>query len=376
MIKRELNKRDYERYFFFIDIKNLFGKRRKQYIQEELEKRHPCYSEIFSYDAGVRINRKKIQLDVVVMNKLKLHDYKRKVPMSFLGFRLENEKSFLRFSDKKKVSFFSAVLFLIILIIFSFLKYGNKNKTIITEDVNEINVEDLPDIMTGEKSRKLFEMVDINKGKIRSLVWKTDGYFEEINITLHNIFPESLNEIRTNLNERILYENGNPTFTFNDKWKISKTAQKPFEEQQNINDFFRKAIIENGGKLLDETFFPARFSFMCKKDLKLVGVLSEILIANDVGVKEIRLIPSENDFSVELSFDTKFSNCQGIPVQILSEYSKLFYEETKTKVDKEKMTEKKENRNLTRVGVIGYEDGKKKVFYKNDVGKIVVLMEE
>ena len=90
-----VQKEEFDRYFIPLPVSCLLGKKSEKYIFSELEKRHPCFSNEFSYDSRLKISKKGFVSDVVVIRKLRLSQYR-----NFLGVKFAEDKG-KRFISRK-----------------------------------------------------------------------------------------------------------------------------------------------------------------------------------------------------------------------------------------------------------------------------------
>ena len=107
-----IKKNDFEKYELEIPFISMAGKKHRQFVCSELEKRHPCFSDEFAFDSVVkRISRKGLSEDVYVVNKYKLAEYENRRSFPGIGFYLENLKHRHRlFIERKwKLTFWSLI---------------------------------------------------------------------------------------------------------------------------------------------------------------------------------------------------------------------------------------------------------------------------
>ncbi|MCF0126509.1 MAG: hypothetical protein HUJ68_12300, partial [Clostridia bacterium] len=107
-----LLKNDYERYVFPISLVNTVGRKKNRYITSELEQRHPCFSDNFCFDDLLKISKKGLVSDVIVIDKSKLAEYRRKTKWWISFFRTEDTGRICFVSEKTKMIFI--ILFLVL----------------------------------------------------------------------------------------------------------------------------------------------------------------------------------------------------------------------------------------------------------------------
>ena len=200
-----LKKEDYERYFIKVPWNLILGKKKNKFLCSELEKMHPCFSEDCCFDSRILLKKKEICADVVVMDKIKLADYRYR----FAGKKIaleENGKRFVFCERKEKmVVFFAVILGLITLFITGTLFIRNRKNEKKGADVienveknlfEEKNEENI--LGVGKFCKSLSELI-FQKGEITSFEWDTDGYFENVKFSVKNIYPEDFLDFKENL---------------------------------------------------------------------------------------------------------------------------------------------------------------------------------
>jgi len=370
---------DYERYYIPVSLKNLVGKKRNIYISGELEKRHPCYTDACEFDSKVRLRNKSLILDVVVINKLKLSEYKRKSRVIDLGFFLDKEISVLRFSDKKKllVIFFSFGILLTG--IYSVLKSAERKKekevvieSIESEFIEDMAFESIPELLGG----KFLEIVSVKKGMITDFDWKIENGMEFIQGNLNKVFPEEIEISGFENISSVEYVNNSPVFNFELRQQI---REKENNEKNCLFEVYapelRKEILMGEGVLLEEKRKSSNVRFRCKNNLMVLSNLARALEAKDIGVNELRIMRDGKEYlMVEMTLSESYGYKSGIPIDVMPSYSKIFIEEKEKSIQKNLAIPEKTGE-MKKVGSVGYENGKKLVFYKNPEGKLVKVME-
>ena len=87
---------DYDFYTIPVPVKAVLNRNKKHYISSQLEKLHPCFSDDCSFDTHLHLKKTGIKADVVVMQKLKLAEYKSKNKRLYI----EEQKAALLFRGR------------------------------------------------------------------------------------------------------------------------------------------------------------------------------------------------------------------------------------------------------------------------------------
>lgn len=379
---------DYEHYLIPLPMNALFGKKRKSYLFSELEKRHPCFSDEFCFDTRLRFEKRHLFFDVVVISKMKLVEYRRKLKKYSSGVRFENLKNRQWFDDKKK---YLKVLSIFIVLIGAslFLKFNHQRKNKVTTEskVPEQSIiiapQNLPSV--NEFCSKLLNVVFQNDGKINNFEWKTDGYKESINCAMKNVFPEQFEDFLdvTDFSE-IKYVNDIPNISFSGDKKLANENVFPKKnvEKYELYESIRKVLFRSGTRIISEKRNPYCISFYFSNGNGVLEDLFNLLKTYDPGISKVTLSCSDdNVFFMEMTLSPVFANSEGLDLSILNKYLGLFLNKEKiqkVQIDykKEIHKEKNNNQNLKKIGEVVYSDGGKTSFYKNELNKTIKIFEK
>lgn len=403
-----IRKNDYEKYEIIIPFLSAAGKRRKQFLNNELEKLHPCFSDEFAFDSKIaKIKRNGFCSDVYVVNKYKLAEYERKRSLSGTGLFVEKgenknvwQKRRLFVEKKWKLTVFTLFVFSLLALIGIFSGFytgrsieddvGKKTEISVPvkDNISEISSSDLfvedKQFILEETFLKTVADAD---GKISWLEWKLNGYTESLSAFVSGVYPENLINAG---GESVIYENGIP------KVKVSYIKQlRPEEIGKNIdsdntflsnsdfNKLLRKILNEAGAKLLEEKAPPYHIEFLYKPvnaSDNLFELLARIIREDRRCVTSVSIYQTESsDLRIGLSIET--IPLTGFDLKLLSENLNLFIDESKRKImpdaTQNPVTEKYVSENkmqkkesLIKVGEIKHSDNTTVVFFKNSEGKL------
>lgn len=397
-----IKKSDYERYKIPISFINIFPKKKNNYLCEELEKRHPCFSDAFCYSSKDYITKHGIISDVVVMEKAKLAEYKNKC--SLVGsLSLEEEKKINVFRNKKiNLFFFIGIALICIFILILFNSQKNKNDTVVLSESTTIENKHVEKELNYNLFDKnilgiLFDVIRNNDGKLNSLNWKVNYLGENVSSSIVNIYPEQLEAVFPELNiPTVTYSGKRPVINFNffNNFLLNKECVQNEKISLNAKKLIRAFFEENKIKIYEESISP--YGILFEGDLnKYSGEnnfflkLSELLSSIDLYVIEIVIAPFANEnINQKCRINLTFSNNSAFENNILNIIGRnidlFFYQNVKKPVS----TVKKLETNLTekiniekkinlssfeglKVGEITYKNGRKIVFYKDNRGKII-----
>jgi len=358
---------DFDRYIFQVSPGFVFEKNKKKILFDELQKRHPAFNTMFSIDTLFCVKKRKLYLDVIVINKIILADYKRKYRFSDFGFALENEKRLPCFINKK---IFLGLLLLFIITLFAGIKItGNRKKEL---PVIELQKEvEIPVQNKGEQKyhgEDFFQIIESQNGTVDSFVWKT-SFKEEITASVKNVFPESLAELSGVSNGNVKYSEQKPEFTFTGKWNKTAGKNSLLEVFDWKRKEIRKLLYENKIILIEEKSNPLRFSFKCGKSFYFFEQLEVVFKNLQIEVCEVSVRKSgDGTFFIEIELSEVSGESEGIPIGIINKYVGCFYTPSESK--KENIVSKSIDEGLIQIGRIVYEDGNQTIFYKDSKNKI------
>lgn len=391
MQKIDVLKKDYERYLFPIPVNRMLGAGKNKYVFSELEKRHPCFSDEYAFDVVLRPGLKGFFSDVVVIKKMKLAEFKKKI----MGLSFEDcrEKRFSKISRSRCL----AGLFILVVVGTGFILWNKQNCGALTgaEEIREEGIQEENQIEDEEISlaydlKTLMEIVKNEKGKISFLSWKTSGVEDELLISLKGIYPEKVAEVVENGKiSSILYVDDTPEFSYSMYARRSVIKSKREDAgyeffQQEIRNLIQKKRCN----VIEESFSPyeVKFSFTETGDAvnsegEAFGIFAELeklLRELNLSVESIIVKKSEansaDKYEVELSVSRKLDS--EIEIGLLSLYYELFAagkskSQSFDKIVNKKTIPEKLNEDYRKIGEVMYGDGTKLVFYKNQDGKVI-----
>jgi len=383
---------DYEHYVFPLPVKHLLGKKRSRYIINQLEQRHPCYTQNFDYDSFLRISKRGFLSDVIVMDKMKLSEYRNKLNWWNAGFRIEGSRK-LRFISGKITLIYKLGIMILFFLVLVLLGYGLKQKKIRTEKIVPAEENAIIDygitaenkiqrfFPAGETGTSLLETISKQNGKLSDFSWKIDRYEERITATVKQIFPEGVNDFNVSPEiTSVNYESGYPVFKISlhnavDFFTTSAMEQKENDFEKNIRDILLKKKLT----LIEEKYRPYKCKVMVNTDYSFFLDIDDYCKDNNLGISEINInTVNENANQVDICFTNTLDYKNGLSAGSIYKYADVFKSETnnlqrilKAKKSMEKGTHKDLTEDLKMIGEVKYQDGKSLIFYTDKHGKII-----
>ncbi len=406
-----IKKNDYERYEIIIPFLSAAGKRRKQFLNSELEKLHPCFSDEFAFDSNIKkIKRSGLCSDVYVVNKYKLAEYERNRSLSGTGLFVEmnqNKRQWQRkrlFVDKKWKLTYSTVCVCTLLAATGIFFGLNTGRTIGEEANDKTSDEELVKETIREASNQsgliddrkvsieesFFNSIAEADGKISWFEWSVKGYTQNLSASVSGIYPENLMD---GGGDSVVYENGIP------KMKVSYTKHFSIEENtvgksvlsnSDFNKLLRKTLSEKGAKLLEEKAPPYHIEFLYKPLIGTENLLEELsrIISADRRCVTFVSVHQTDSYDLRIGLSIETIPLTGFDLKLVSENLKLFIDESKRKAASKNETQsirnekiavensKQEREPLIRIGEIKHSDKTSTVFFKDSKGKVKRILQK
>lgn len=379
----EIKKSDFEQYRIPISLGNYLPKAKKKFIWEELEKRHPCFSNNFTYFIKNKLCRNGVVADVFVIEKSILGDYKNKAnknPLSINGVKLTEQKF-----NKKNIFFLSLIF--IMIFIFLGLVYGKKTR-VVNDKIENINIseEKTPiNFMSVNKDLviKLYDVIKENNGYLRKFNWKIALSGEYINGTVCNVFPEKIEEaINSTEIKTTKYIDKEPFFDFSIRNKFALEKSTKLENSKNIlgREVIRNYLIKENIPIIEEISNPYRISFLyCLEDdinseNKVLMELGDVLKSEKLYITGMTINLAENKelvIEMNISADDVYENNA---ILYLSKIINLFKSRRNivpVKLRKNTVKLFDNINNNKKLGDVYYTNGKRIMFFRTPEGKII-----
>lgn len=381
--KNNFCKRDeYDFYEIEIPAKIFFSNKRKKYIYSELVKRHPCFSEEYSFDVKYDFRNKKIVGLVVVIHKFILARLHR-----------ENTDKPLFVSELPKKRFFCSnqiiliVLLFVLMILLGCVLFLEKRKSVVKNKVDIDKYEVVSEVFVDsnkplEKTMQLLFLIKEKNWVVSCISWETDGFYEKISVSLENAYPEEFIDSFPDANySTVIYEEGVPLMQVDLIIPIHNGLE--FDKRDYTaggRDKFRNILLENKALIKEESVLPYRFVFEFEEcydlEKKLYSIF-DFILGNDLCIKRIRMQPRNNCFLFDIEFSQFMFFNQLELCSFLRDSDSIFpickeiEREDSEMLQKKKPLEEVNSMEETKIlGIIKRPDGSFFEYYKDKLGKI------
>ncbi|NLC92758.1 MAG: hypothetical protein GX677_04745 [Treponema sp.] len=386
MKKNMIMTKDYDFYSFKLPLDSFIGRKRNIFINSQLDKIHPCFSVSSCFDVKTYLSKKGLFIHVIVMNKLKLIEYKSK-----FGENLWiKENKYIKIFQNRKKQLCQFVSFFVIAFIFSFVLHRIQSKNEMNKHENITFESSLRSSLRENDSYdyvNLFKTISENKGKIEQIQMERIQESIVTKIKLKEILPELIGE-KAKLSP-VIYHDGKASFSIEIMEKMIN-EKKSFSQINVVMPKIRKEIQSNDGFVSEENFNTGRIKFVLKNNDKqnfglFINKLNELFSSSGCGIKSFVFTVSDEN---SIQFDVCLSENESIEYKdlfnIIGECENLFlYNEIpKNKTQKitknisvaEKSFSEEKMENI--IGRIYKENGQCKIFYRDVDGKIKFIVKK
>lgn len=404
-MKYVVSHKDYDSYNIPFSVNAIGIKKMNNYLLTELAKRHPCFNNDFCFDCLLKISDKKLVFDVIVMNKMKYMEYKKRCRSFVLGLRFENAIVPYRFVSRKFIhSFTLGFLFIVIFLWFVFgccihldSKFSKVNfkenqidsveSQLNSNDYSNINentnlVENNSSLVNTFLYEDFLQRTNDKNGKIKSFTWQFDGFSESFECVVKDIYPEDYADLIEGIETVVQYHNGKPEFCVKCKNRIEKTESNDVDINVNSNTFrgiengfsiIRETLLHQNVHMKEEKIKPYSISFDCN-DFSALKQLALICDENNFCINALK-INATTVYDVYIAFSDLSLLNRGLSLETIKDYRKLFPIEIRLQEIDNMRNSKPENyepvqHSIKELGSIGYEGGKKVIFFKDEKGKL------
>ena len=371
---------DYDFYSIPFPLKAVRKRQRFRFINGELEKLHPCYSDDCCFDSYLRFEKSGLKADVVVMQKYKLAEYKQRNGNKPVFVKECQNHPFFISNKSLKFSFWLFLVFLlfIFLVVFSLKLFrAADGQNDFVEPV--IIVQEEPVVPVTQ----LLEIIRKAGGTISCFSWSIDGFTEKVSVQTTGVFPEQLTQDFPGAAfSSVSYKDNKPyvSLELNRKMAVPDDLQNKFDFvpkdfdklRMELRDFFAQnniELLEEGvSQFLLKLIVPADifekfFDYIAGLDQKRICV-SSVLIQGQLqngGTEGLR---------IDLCFSKDFYCDYQQLLWTLGKNLSLFYV---AKIQEQNVVPKKQTGSYEKkmkVGQILHPDGNVTEFFKDQNGKI------
>lgn len=364
---------DYDFYTIPLPVKLLFGRKRKSFIYSQMEKLHPCFSNDYSFDSHLHLEKSGLKAQVVVMPKYKIAEYKAGNKKLFF----KECKGYQFFSENKKNKWMLPLIMILILII---TLAGIKRKASQKEIL--IPQEECLDLPVSTRIEEDYRIIDFllflqkEGAEVNFLNWSYDGYTEKFSMLLTALYPETVQTFSQDLElSPVSFKDSLPQMTVSLNKQLLQSADSSCEYNLFKNDF-RKMLIQNNVTLVEESVKPYGVKLSISQNQP--ASYKEIFIflqKNQISLSQIIINSSEIFLNIDLTFAPYKLQSQENLFEALSD--KRIFVSRQKKYLPQKNSEEKERKGPepqikgNKLGQIIRTDGSVLSFYKDENGKII-----
>ena len=411
--KNLIRKKDYERYSVRLPFRVFLSRKtnRSRFMFGELEKMHPCFSDECTFDSKIKVGRRGLVSDVVVMNSLKLSEYKTR----YFGKKLflEGNPEKCVFKKKGIKTPLSAALILFAVLVTLIFTGRNqlqtvKNETFVRGEKEAAGEEKISsfesDIQTGklpgELTDSFLSIIEAESAFLSGLEWTCDGMNESFFASAAYIHPDRLLKTSEIELSAVTYRNNVPYFTAKGKCRVRKSNMNQteivwtngktgiFDADEEVYAELRNIIGRFGAEFLEENFNPWKIRFILKNATlneteSLISEMAAFILKTGIAIRRLVIRKGGfDDFELEIETAPELEPFMGVNLSILEKRFRLFGLKNKSEkvqsyqIAVEKKTPAKEKslpvgQSLKKIGEIRHKDGSFVVYFKNQQGKII-----
>lgn len=381
--KNIILRKDYDFYTIHLPFFIFLKRQKNQFINAQLEKLHPCYSDEFCFKSNLKFDKKGLKTDVIVMNKFLLAEYKNRFPNKKLF--LEGLRKTYQNYEIKKTYFFLMIVILILFGMFFLLKMKIENKSV---EISALKIEENQhfEIESKDYLNDFFNLIIKNDGQIQNFNYSQKKSSKNISTQIYYVYPEIFDNFCENSQiSMVRYENKIPFFNFSFSQKNSiyaKEINSSFEQTvKNLRDIL---FLENCN-LISEKDFLFTFRILSKTEtFKILEKIHQLLEKSDTCISKFDFqIENAETCKIELKIEKDFSFKDGLNLSLIIQNRNAFnflqkksnqnnYKSSKSKnLNSITISKTSEKQNVKKLGEIFKKDGTKIIFYKTQEGKII-----
>ena len=377
----------YDYYSIPFPVKSVGRIQKNKYLCSQLEKLHPCFSDDCCFDSRLKLSAHGLQADVVVMQKFRLAEYKS-----------QNHHKPIYIEELKKIPFFrdykiktgivivAGVLALAVVFIGVFFKYrkGQVYEQTATVSVPADFYES--SVTTTEADsffviKTFFEIVALNNGKISDFSWKLNGFSQDYNIALKNIFPEQLLNVLPQVAvSSVTYDKNVPLMSAQIKGSVNGSVILADEAVpvSGISSLYRDFLFQKNITIIEETVQPHGVKARLPYNSSLFKVLLEYFAQEELPLTSLSINVSKDGFLVFAGISKTRIKNQREFYECLLENAQVFFVQGESSLDDASALQKSLHKTVAKsspgkgtvIGKILRTDGTAIEFYKDENGRI------
>lgn len=378
----------YDYYSIAFPLKALGRIQKNKYLCSELEKLHPCFSDDCCFDSRIRLSSHGLKAHVVVMQKFRLAEYKSQ--NHYKPIYIEEIKKIPFFTDdkiKKGMLIFAGLIALILLFTLVLTKQiesrSSRKMAAAPAALDYSNINENPhntDPFSAIKT--LLKTIGLNEGRVSDFSWKLNGFSQDCQLLLQNIFPEELLNTLPELTlSSVTYENMLPLMSAQFKGSLHSSVFMENEDipVNEISSAFRSFLFKNSITIVEETVKPFSIKAKLPYELSAFKSLLEYLVDEEISASSFSINIGKDSILISIVFSERPIKNQNDFYECLLENSHIFFLQNE-KASEDASIKKSPQKALLKtppakekeivIGKILRTDGSSVEFYKDENGRI------
>lgn len=377
----------YDYYSIPFPVKSVGRIQKNKYLCSQLEKLHPCFSDDCCFDSRLKLSAHGLQADVVVMQKFRLAEYKSQNHHKPIYIEELKQIPFFRdYKIKTGIVIAAGVLALAAVFIGVFFKYRKEQVDEQTATVS-VPADFYESSVTTTESdsffeiKTFFETVALNNGKISDFSWKLNGFSQDYNITLKNIFPEQLLNVLPQITvSSVTYDKKVPLMSAQIKGSVNGSVilADDVVPVSEISSSYREFLFQKNITIIEETVQPHGIKARLPYDISLFKVLLEYFAQEELPLTSLSINVSKDGFLVFAGISKTRIKDQREFYECLLENAQVFFVQGESSLDDASALQKSLHKTVAKsspgkgtvIGKILRTDGTAVEFYKDENGRI------
>ena len=376
------NSKDYDFYTIMFPFKAILRQKKEKLIYAELEKLHPCFCDDCCFDSKLRLQKGWVKAEVIVMQKLKLAEYKGAGKRIYIP-EVRGKQFFV---NKKigKVMFFCIVLLILLTGLFT-LVTRDFQKPVDQKTNYQTVVEEALEVVNGINVCDLLASLNHPDSAVDRFLFEEDGFSLNCTLVVKGVFPEAIESICDSaVLSSVSFSSKMPVLTIQLNQKHPGSTS--FVSEKISGEFkssFRQQLQQIKAELLEEFVNPYGVHFCLDFKSEQEGITAfknfvTSLKASGLSLKyfELNRFNQKLDFNIYF-FEARVQNQEQL-FDALIENAALFFRNQGAQKEiqplqkaYDKKNEVEPDSSFIHLGKIVGNDGMITDFYKDSKGKII-----
>ena len=229
--------------------------------------------------------------------------------------------------------------------------------------------------------KTFFEIVALNNGKISDFSWKLNGFSQDYNIALKNIFPEQLLNVLPQVAvSSVTYDKNVPLMSAQIKGSVNGSVilADDVVPVSEISSSYRDFLFQKNITIIEETVQPHGIKARLPYDISLFKTLLEYFAREELSLTSLSINVSKDGFLVFAGISKTRIKNQREFYECLLENAQVFFVQGESPSDDASALQKSLHKTVAKsspgkgtvIGKILRTDGTSVEFYKDENGRI------